>query len=60
MCWQDGVLHSILDVVERWERKSRGADGGVDLSGKMESQSLLNAWTISCALYMKASTWIGI
>ncbi|KAL2322575.1 hypothetical protein Fmac_026954 [Flemingia macrophylla] len=39
---QYGMLQSIPDDVERWERKSRGVDGGVDLSGKMESE--LNEW----------------
>ncbi|KAH1197549.1 Protein MAIN-LIKE 2 [Glycine max] len=39
---QYGMLQSIPDDVERWERKSRGVDGGVDLSGKMESE--LNDW----------------
>ncbi|KOM52248.1 hypothetical protein LR48_Vigan09g090700 [Vigna angularis] len=31
-----------LKPCDRWERKSRGVDGGVDLSGKMESE--LNEW----------------
>ncbi|KAF1881494.1 hypothetical protein Lal_00021472 [Lupinus albus] len=39
---QYGMLQSIPDDVERWERKSRGVDGGVDLSGKMEQE--LNEW----------------
>ncbi|KAF1894417.1 hypothetical protein Lal_00027114 [Lupinus albus] len=39
---QYGMLQPIPDDVERWERKSRGVDGGVDLSGKMESE--LNEW----------------
>ncbi|XP_050881504.1 protein MAIN-LIKE 2 isoform X2 [Lathyrus oleraceus] len=39
---QYGMLQSIPDDVERWERKSRGVDGGVDLSGKMESE--LTEW----------------
>ncbi|XLS43785.1 hypothetical protein HN51_000650 [Arachis hypogaea] len=39
---QYGMLQSIPEDVERWERKSRGVDGGVDLSGKMESE--LNEW----------------
>jgi hypothetical protein len=38
MCWQYCVLHSIPDDVEQWERESRGADGGVGLSGKTESE----------------------
>lgn len=33
----------IPEAVERWERKSRGVDGGVDLSGKMESE--LKEWS---------------
>ena len=36
------MLQSIPEDVQRWERKSRGVDGGVDLSGKMESE--LNEW----------------
>ncbi|KAI5425739.1 hypothetical protein KIW84_031529 [Lathyrus oleraceus] len=39
---QYGMLQSITDDVEQWERKSRGVDGGVDLSGKMESE--LTEW----------------
>jgi len=39
---QYGMLQSIPEDVQRWERKSRGVDGGVDLSGKMESE--LNEW----------------
>ncbi|KAI4308061.1 hypothetical protein L6164_031178 [Bauhinia variegata] len=39
---QYGMPQSIPEDVERWERKSRGVDGGVDLSGKMESE--LNEW----------------
>ncbi|XP_054817322.1 protein MAIN-LIKE 2-like isoform X2 [Prosopis cineraria] len=39
---QYGMLQSIPEDVERWERKSRGVDGGVDLSGKMEAE--LNEW----------------
>ena len=39
---QYGMLQSIPEDVERWERKSRGVDGGIDLSGKMESE--LNEW----------------
>lgn len=31
-----------LDV-QQWERKSRGVDGGVDLSGKMEAE--LGEWS---------------
>lgn len=40
---QYGELQSIPEDVQRWERKSRGVDGGVDLSGKMESE--LNEWS---------------
>ena len=40
---QYGMLQSIPEDVLRWERKSRGVDGGVDLSGKMESE--LNEWS---------------
>lgn len=39
---QFGIIQSIPEDVERWERKSRGVDGGVDLSAKMESE--LNEW----------------
>ncbi|KAJ6941125.1 protein MAIN-LIKE 2-like [Populus alba x Populus x berolinensis] len=39
---QYGMLQPIPEDVERWLRKSRGVDGGVDLSGKMESE--LNEW----------------
>lgn len=39
---QFGNSQSIPEDVERWERKSRGVDGGVDLSAKMESE--LNEW----------------
>ncbi|KAI4306046.1 hypothetical protein L6164_029358 [Bauhinia variegata] len=39
---QYGMLQSIPEDVERWERKSRGVDGGLDLTGKMESE--LNEW----------------
>ncbi|XP_048434401.1 protein MAIN-LIKE 2 isoform X2 [Pyrus x bretschneideri] len=39
---QYGMSQSIPEDVQRWERKSRGVDGGVDLSGKMESE--LNEW----------------
>lgn len=35
---QFGIIQSIPEDVERWERKSRGVDGGVDLSAKMESE----------------------
>ncbi|KDP29895.1 hypothetical protein JCGZ_18464 [Jatropha curcas] len=39
---QYGMLQSIPEDVVRWVRKSRGVDGGVDLSGKMESE--LTEW----------------
>lgn len=39
---QYGLSQSIPEEVQRWERKSRGVDGGVDLSGKMELE--LNEW----------------
>lgn len=39
----NGICQPIPDPVERWERKSRGVDGGVDLSGKMESE--LKDWS---------------
>ena len=39
---QYGMPQSIPEDVERWERKTRGVDGGVDLSGKMESE--LSEW----------------
>ncbi|XP_021593151.1 protein MAIN-LIKE 2-like isoform X2 [Manihot esculenta] len=35
---QHGMLQGIPKDVEHWERKSRGVDSGVDLSGKMESE----------------------
>ncbi|XP_050205444.1 protein MAIN-LIKE 2 [Mercurialis annua] len=40
---QYGMLQPIPGDVVRWVRKSRGVDGGVDLSGKMESE--LNEWS---------------
>ncbi|OMO53894.1 hypothetical protein CCACVL1_28260 [Corchorus capsularis] len=39
---QYGMLQPIPEDVLRWVRKSRGVDGGVDLSGKMETE--LNEW----------------
>jgi len=39
---QYGMLQAIPEDVRRWERKSRGVDGGVDLSAKMEVE--LNEW----------------
>ncbi|XP_044502968.1 protein MAIN-LIKE 2 [Mangifera indica] len=40
---QYGLLQAIPEDVPRWVRKSRGVDGGVDLSGKMESE--LSEWS---------------
>ncbi|GMP67713.1 hypothetical protein CsSME_00027606 [Camellia sinensis var. sinensis] len=40
---QYGMQQPIPEDVPRWERKSRGVDGGIDLSGKMESE--LNEWS---------------
>ncbi|XP_044492827.1 protein MAIN-LIKE 2-like [Mangifera indica] len=40
---QYGMLQAIPEDVPRWVRKSRGVDGGVDLSGKMESE--LSEWS---------------
>ncbi|KAL1812745.1 protein MAIN-LIKE 2 isoform X2 [Daucus carota subsp. sativus] len=39
---QFGMQQPIPQDVQRWERKSRGVDGGVDLAGKMESE--LTEW----------------
>ncbi|CAN1347929.1 Protein MAIN-LIKE 2 [Linum perenne] len=39
---QYGMCQPIPEDVPRWVRKSRGVDGGVDLSGKMESE--LSEW----------------
>jgi len=39
----NGICQPIPGPVERWERKSRGVDGGIDLSGKMESE--LKEWS---------------
>ncbi|KAE8654889.1 thymidine kinase-like [Hibiscus syriacus] len=39
---QYGMLQLIPEDVAQWVRKSRGVDGGVDLSGKMESE--LSEW----------------
>jgi len=39
---QYGMQQPIPEDVLRWERKSRGVDGGIDLSGKMESE--LSEW----------------
>ncbi|EXC35031.1 hypothetical protein L484_017732 [Morus notabilis] len=35
---QYGMVQSIPEDVQQWERKSRGVDGGVDLSMKMQSE----------------------
>ncbi|KAI8551223.1 hypothetical protein RHMOL_Rhmol06G0168200 [Rhododendron molle] len=43
---QYGMHQPIPEDVLRWERKSRGVDGGIDLSGKMESE--LNEWSDRC------------
>lgn len=40
---QYGMHQPIPEDVLRWERKSRGVDGGIDLSGKMESE--LSEWS---------------
>uniref|UniRef100_A0A5B6YQL3 Aminotransferase-like plant mobile domain-containing protein n=1 Tax=Davidia involucrata TaxID=16924 RepID=A0A5B6YQL3_DAVIN len=40
---QYGMQQTIPQDVQHWERKSRGVDGGVDLSGKMESE--LSEWS---------------
>ncbi|XP_052178435.1 protein MAIN-LIKE 2-like [Diospyros lotus] len=40
---QFGLQQPIPEDVPRWERKSRGVDGGIDLSSKMESE--LNEWS---------------
>lgn len=39
---QCGMPQPIPDEVPQWQRKNRGVDGGVDLSGKMEYE--LNEW----------------
>ncbi|XP_010532985.1 PREDICTED: serine/threonine-protein phosphatase 7 long form homolog [Tarenaya hassleriana] len=39
---QFGMFQGIPEDVQRWVRKSRGVDGGVDLSGKMEAE--LSEW----------------
>lgn len=39
---QFGMHQTVPEEVHRWERKTRGVDGGVDLSGKMEVE--LNEW----------------
>lgn len=39
---QFGLFQGIPEDVQRWVRKSRGVDGGVDLSVKMESE--LSEW----------------
>ncbi|KAL1555377.1 protein MAIN-LIKE 2-like isoform X2 [Salvia divinorum] len=39
---QFGIHQMVPEEVQHWERKTRGVDGGVDLSGKMEAE--LNEW----------------
>ncbi|KAL3841287.1 hypothetical protein ACJIZ3_025878 [Penstemon smallii] len=39
---QFGMHQTIPEAVQKWERKTRGVDGGVDLSGKMETE--LSEW----------------
>ncbi|KAI4304733.1 hypothetical protein MLD38_040207 [Melastoma candidum] len=39
---QCGIPQPIPEFVAQWQRKNRGVDGGVDLSGKMELE--LNEW----------------
>lgn len=39
---QCGMPQHIPEDVPQWQRKNRGVDGGVDLSGKMEFE--LNEW----------------
>ncbi|KAF2284826.1 hypothetical protein GH714_030875 [Hevea brasiliensis] len=41
---QYSMLQPIPEDVVRWVRKSRGVDGGVDLSGKMESNLMNDIW----------------
>lgn len=40
---QFGMHQTVPEEVQKWERKTRGVDGGVDLSTKMESE--LNEWS---------------
>ena len=40
---QFDMTQTIPEDVQKWERKSRGVDGGVDLSLKMESE--INEWS---------------
>lgn len=40
---QFGMHQTVPEEVQKWERKSRGVDGGVDLSTKMDSE--LNEWS---------------
>ncbi|KAM3268607.1 protein MAIN-LIKE 2 [Capsicum chacoense] len=40
---QFGMHQTVPEEVQKWERKTRGVDGGVDLSAKMESE--LNEWS---------------
>ncbi|XP_057785002.1 protein MAIN-LIKE 2-like [Salvia miltiorrhiza] len=39
---QFGMHQMVPEEVQHWERKTRGVDGGVDLSGRMEAE--LNEW----------------
>ncbi|XP_042000176.1 protein MAIN-LIKE 2-like isoform X2 [Salvia splendens] len=39
---QFGIHQMVPEEVQHWERKTRGVDGGVDLSGKMEAE--INEW----------------
>ncbi|CAM8957379.1 unnamed protein product [Rhodiola kirilowii] len=45
---QFGIHQPIPNLVKRWERKSRGVDGGVDLAGKMEAEltEWFNRWNL--------------
>ncbi|CAH9080084.1 unnamed protein product [Cuscuta epithymum] len=59
---QFGMSQTIPQEVQRWERKSRGVDGGVDLSTKMESE--LNEWSnrhhhvVEAEEYVKESAYM--
>nr|GMD81429.1 serine/threonine-protein phosphatase 7 long form homolog [Ipomoea batatas] len=59
---QFGMNQTIPQEVQRWERKSRGVDGGVDLSAKMESE--LNEWSnrhlhvVEAEEYVKESAYM--
>ncbi|KAL9664442.1 hypothetical protein QQ045_019842 [Rhodiola kirilowii] len=48
-CLRQYGLHQLIpNPVKRWERKSRGVDGGVDLAGKMEAEvtEWFNRWNL--------------